>query len=102
MNRITATYSLASTIRMQYMAQTYNCYWLIDKILIEAALNKNLLKEDFQVWKLTWLREDVFELHCSDGNDRELFKEVIPYSDFVASHLTLWFSDRVLLLPSEY
>ncbi|MDJ1497645.1 hypothetical protein QNI19_32195 [Cytophagaceae bacterium DM2B3-1] len=87
---------------VQYMAQTYGCYWLLDKILIEAALNKNLLKEDFQVWKLIWLRGDVFELHCSDGNDRELFKEIIPFSDFVADHLTLWFSDGVLLLPSEY
>ena len=98
---------LVYTEGVQYLADRFGCYWLLDRILIEASLNKNLSKEDFQVWTLsrevTLTRKELgFVLSCTDGNGRVLFSESIEYSDFAAGKVTLWLTDRVLLLPSEY
>ncbi len=92
---------LVYTEGVQYLAEKFGCYWLLDKILIEASLNKNLSKEEFQVWTLS-RKENGFQLCCGDGNGRDLFSETIPYSDFAAGKVTLWLTDGVLLLPSEY
>jgi hypothetical protein len=94
-----------------FVAEKFGSYWLVDKILIEASLNKNLSREEFQVWTLA-RQSQGFTLSCTDGNGsngkgsngkgRTLFSEAIPYSDFAAGKLTLWLTDGVLLLPSEY
>ena len=92
---------LVYTEGVQYLASTFGCSWLLDKILIEARLNKNLLNEQFQVWVLS-RQGHGFLLTCTDGNGRDLFSESIPYSDFAAGKVSLWLVDGVLLLPSEY
>lgn len=97
---------LVYTEGVQFLAEKFGCYWLLDKILIEASLNKNLSREEFQVWTLT-RKENGFWLTCGDGNGssgngRNLFSEAIPYSDFAGGKVTVWLTDGVLLLPSEY
>ncbi|MDJ1485978.1 hypothetical protein QNI16_36190 [Cytophagaceae bacterium YF14B1] len=86
---------------VQFLAEKFSCYWLLDRILIEARLNRNLNREEFQVWILS-RKEKGFVLSCTDGNGRDLFFQSIPYSDFAAGKVTLWLTDGVLLLPSEY
>ena len=92
---------LVYTEGVQFLAEKFGCYWLLDKILIEASLNKNLAREEFQVWTLI-REENGFKLSCGDGNGRDLFSETIPYSDFAAGKVTVWLIEGVLLLPSEY
>ncbi|MDJ1485944.1 hypothetical protein QNI16_36020 [Cytophagaceae bacterium YF14B1] len=92
---------LVYTEGVQFLAEKFSCYWLLDRILIEARLNRNLSREEFQVWILS-RKEQGFQLSCADGNGRDLFSQSIPYSDFTAGKVTLWLTDGVLLLPSEY
>ncbi len=92
---------LVYTEGVQFLAEKFGCYWLLDRILIEARLNRILSREEFQVWILS-RKEQGFQLTCEDGNGRVLFFNAIEYSDFAAGKVTLWLVDGVLLLPSEY
>lgn len=92
------------TDSIQYIAETFECFWLIDDIL---WYNTPQWKRwhSFQVWKLERIfKADKptanFKLICDDGNGLVIYqKEYI--SDFTADHLKLYFEHETLLLPSE-
>ena len=84
-----------------HLAEKYECYWLIDAVL-SHQLDGRVSEEDFQVWKLKRLTNFQFILVCEDGNDNVITKQEIPFSDFTADEVTLYFVDETLLLPSEY
>ena len=44
---------------------------------------------------------DLF-LRADDGNGRIVYTKAIPYTDFPAEGITLWFVNHTILLPSEY
>jgi hypothetical protein len=84
---------------VQYLASQYGTYWLLDEILFIV----HKIKEEFQVWKLTRKGvSDVFQLTCEDGNKKIVFKKEIPFSDFSANTVELWYANNVLYLPSEH
>jgi hypothetical protein len=37
-----------------------------------------------------------------DGNGNVVFRKALDYTDFPLEEITLYFTDRVILLPSEY
>jgi hypothetical protein len=41
-------------------------------------------------------------LTCEDGNGNVVFPKAIPYTDFPLEEITFYFTDNVILLPSEY
>ena len=90
---------------VQYLAETYGTHWLIGEILIA---NQPPLDEEFQVWKLQRVFSDqeeptdAFKLICEDGNDNIVYSKEIPFSDFSADSVELWFANGVLYLPSEH
>lgn len=89
---------------IHYLAETHNCHWLIVDI---AIANFPVIFSEFQVWKLqrTWKEEkptDVFLLTCEDGNKEILFSKSIPFSDFDADSVEIWFANNVIYLPSEH
>src|SRR5215217_5910683 len=87
---------------LQYLAQTYKCYWLLRDIALHNDLNLQKISECFQVWKLK--RADhpdhQFTLVCEDGNYNVLFTTQILCSDFPGDEVTIWLVDEILLLPS--
>lgn len=84
-----------------YVAQEGGAFWLVDKILLTTRSMPAL--QEFGVWKLTVNKEDESALLiCEDGNDNELYREKIDWTDFPLDTVELWFENGVLILPSEH
>jgi hypothetical protein len=86
------------------LAQKFNCYWLIDEILLR---NLPICIDEFQVWKIYRVFKEsqpteAFALFCEDGNAKVLYTKIIPFSDFSEDMAELWFCNNVLYLPSEH
>lgn len=85
---------------VKFLAETGNCFWLLDAIGSYQYKVKNI---PFQVWTLK-VSEDktaVLEMR-EDSNTPVIIKQEIPYTDFPLKEITLFYIDGVLLLTSEY
>ena len=87
---------------MKYLAEQGGAYWLIDKIFASQFENINLSEQEFQVWILSVNDNKTATLKCHDGDYNWQHEEKITYTDFSMKEITLYFTDHVLLLPSEY
>ena len=88
---------------VQYLAEKAGAYWLLDKIAI-LTRHEPLLKverDDFAVWKLK-VKGTKAILECSDGNDADLWHELIDFTDFPLETITIWREGDTFLLPSEH
>ena len=83
------------------MVDTCGAYWLID-LVFSYQIQKKVRLETFQVWELKRVKDAVFTIQATDGNDNHVASQQIPFSDFLYDTATLWLVDGVLLLPSEY
>ncbi len=86
---------------VQELAESCGAYWFID-LIISHQLNKVVNYQPFQVWLLKRVKNDVFNVLATDGNDTTIAKQAIPYSDFPYDKATIWLVNGVLILPSEY
>jgi hypothetical protein len=86
---------------VQYVAEHGGAYWLIDKIATNQ-LDPKIAAESFQVWKFTVNSESFASLVCEDGNDNEVFRETITYTDFPLDEIRFYCDCGVIMLPSEY
>jgi hypothetical protein len=95
--------SIVFTDGAKYVADQGGAYWLLDEIALAQRGEKAVAAEEFQVWKLTVNAADrTAVLTCEDGNDHEVFKKAIPFTDFPADEITLWFANNTIYLPSEH
>ena len=88
---------------VKYVAEEGGAYWLIDKIFACTAHIEKLKSEEFLVWEL--IRNNKSEgakVICTDGNCNELYSEEIEFTDFPLRSIKFYFTNNVLLLPSEY
>jgi hypothetical protein len=86
---------------VQAVAETYQAYWLID-LVFSHQLSKAVKVQPFQKWVLQRTQGDAFMAVCDDGNGNVITQQAIPFSDFKDDILTLYLTEGVLLLPSEY
>lgn len=83
-----------------FLAENAGASWLVDRIFSLQYEAAAVRKEPFQLWKLK--RENGSgRLSCEDGNGKEIFSLTIC-TDFPLDEISLYFTDNVLLLPSEY
>ncbi len=76
-------------------------YCLIDEIAFQPY-HPRLKSEELQVWTLTVnFKETTGILTCDDGNGRVLYATQIPYTDFPLAEIKIYFTNDVMLLPSE-
>lgn len=54
------------------------------------------------MWKLSVRDDRTATLTCDDGNDTVVYRQELGYTDFPLPEITLYFTDNVILLPSEY
>jgi hypothetical protein len=89
---------------IQYLAESFECYWLIQDIFIHSKSKQVFAQETFQTWKLQRINNSgtAFTLTAEDGNYNKLFQARVPYSDFKGNEVTIWFIEGTMLLPSEY
>ncbi len=93
--------SFVYTDGVKALAMDCEAYWLID-LVISHQLAPRVRAETFQVWKLERVEEDAFKVVATDGNDKVIATQQIPYSDFPYDSGKVWLMDGVLMLPSEY
>ena len=84
-----------------HLAQAAGAYWLLDAIA-SVCRNPNLRDAAFQVWTLTVNSSRSAVLTVTDGDEIELLRHAILYTDFPLDQFTLYLIDGTLLLPSEY
>ena len=86
----------------KYLADAAGAYWLLDEIALAQQFNARVVAEAFQLWKLTVKPDHTATLACEDGNGKEVFAKAIAYTDFPLAEIRLYYTDCVILLPSEY
>lgn len=92
------------------MAKSLGAYWLATDILINQKMLANVRNEEFVTWKLK-KHGDGAILVADDGNDNILYTQEYYFTDFpFGSYIssmsdddtfTMFFTNKVLLLPSE-
>ncbi len=85
----------------KYVADSGGAYWLLDEIALAQKFIPRVKAEPFQVWKLA-VSDNTGVLTCEDGNDNIVFTKEIPFTDFPLPEIKFYFTDNVILLPSEY
>jgi hypothetical protein len=88
--------------RAHHVAEHGGAYWLLDEIAIIQPYNKAVAAEEFQVWKLAVRPARTATLTCDDGNGNIVFTKEIEHTDFPLDEITLYFTNNVIHLPSEY
>jgi hypothetical protein len=83
----------------KYVADAAGAYWLIDEIAF-AQVEPAVAAEGFQLWKLT-VTNNTAVLTCDDGNGTIVFTKRIEFTDFPLDEITFYFTNNVILLPSE-
>jgi hypothetical protein len=77
-------------------------YWLLDEIALAQRYEKSVAGEEFQLWKLKVNPDHTATLTCEDGNGKTVYGKAIEYTDFPLPEIALYFTNSVILLPSEY
>lgn len=93
--------SITYTDGAKYVADHGGAYWLLDEIALAQKFSPAVRSEPFQLWKLT-VNERKGLLTCDDGNGNVVYRKPIPFTDFPLAEVKFYFTDNVILLPSEY
>lgn len=93
--------SILYTDGVRFVAERAGAYWLIDEIALVQGAALVLQDEEFQTWSLI-VDGNAAVLRCDDGNGRVLLEKQIGYTDFPEPGIELYFTDGVIMLPSEY
>ena len=86
----------------KYVADQGGAYWLLDEIAFAQKGEKAVAAEEFQVWVLKVNADRTASLSCGDGNNNTVYTKEIPFTDFPADEITLWFANNTIYLPSEH
>ena len=82
------------------LAKESGCFWLLDAI--GSYQGDKRLDPAFQVWKLT-VNIETGGWKLEGANDiKTVITQTGEYTDFPLEKLTLWVSNGVIMLPSEY
>ena len=94
---------LKYTEGIKYLADSTNCYWLLDAIASHQTKkflsNPNL--REFQIWYLQ-VKENSGILICEWDTNQEVLRQEVLYTDFPLPNIKLYLVEKVLMLPSEY
>ena len=93
---------VAYTDGAKYVAQAGGAYWLLDEIAFRQLDESKVASEEFQVWVLRVKDDHTAMLTCEDGNKNVVYTKELTFTDFPLDEIMLWFTNNVILLPSEY
>lgn len=92
-------FGMLHTDGVKALCEQFECWWFLDVI---CSYQPELKNEAFQVWSLRVAEDFTAVVLCTDGNNKVLKSQSIPYTDFKANEAFIWCVDGVVLLPSEY
>jgi hypothetical protein len=93
---------LSYTDGAKHVAAAGGAYWLLDEIAFAQKGEPAVAAQGFQTWALTVREDQSATLACGDGNLHTVYSKQIGYTDFPLRKITLYFSNNVILLPSEW
>ena len=85
----------------KFIAEAGGAYWLLDEIAFAQALPA-ITQEPFQLWTLKVSADHTAILTCDDGDSNICFTKQIEFTDFPLDSIKFYFTNQVLMLPSEY
>lgn len=85
----------------KHVAEAGGAYWLLDEIAFAQSV-RQVAAEDFQHWKLKVSPDHSATLACEDGNSKIVFTKGIAFTDFPLDEIAFYFTNDVLMLPSEH
>lgn len=85
----------------KHVAESGGAYWLLDEIAFAQSI-RQVAAEAFQVWKLKVNPDHSATLTCDDGDSNIRFMKHIEFTDFPLEQIAIYFTDKVIMLPSEY
>lgn len=86
---------------VRYVAINGGAYWLVDEIAF-AQIEKKVSAEPFQTWILKVDKQQAASLVCEDGNNNQVYEKLIEYTDFPLPEIKFYYTNNVIMLPSEY
>jgi hypothetical protein len=87
---------------VKYLCDTAQCFWLIDCISSYQRIHK-VADEPFQVVELNVdLEKCTGIIVVTDGNNNEVFRQLLDYTNFPLKQIKLYYTDCVVMLPREY
>ena len=86
---------------VKHVAEHGEAYWLIDAIAFSQIIPA-VAAECFQFWTLNVRPDQTATLVCEDGDGKVVHTQDIPFTDFPLPVIKFYFTDNVILLPSEY
>lgn len=96
---------LSYTEGVKYLADHANAYWLIDAIASyqdSPQISRDPMLKEIQFWKLRVSNDDSAILTCERDSDDIALTQKIEYTDFPLLGITLYLTNSVLMLPTEY
>lgn len=87
---------------VKFLCDQAGAYWLID-CLFSFQTIRRVAREPFQVLDLAVdLEKRTGLITLTDGNDQELFCQVLGFTDFPMRAIKLYYTDQTAMLPWEY
>lgn len=87
---------------VKFLCEEAKCFWLIDCIYSYQTIKK-VAAEPFQIIDLTIDPEKPKGLIVvTDGNEVELTRQELDYTNFPLPKIRLYYTDNTVLLPREY
>lgn len=94
------SFGLTITDGIKMLCERFSCWWFADVIASYQPQLKE--KEEFQVWTLKRITDSTAVVVCTDGNDKILVRQGIPFTDFKPTEATVYVEFGTALLPSEH
>ncbi len=86
----------------RHVAEAGGAYWLLDEIACAQLDLPTVAAEEFQHWCLTVNADRTATLTCENGDCDVVYSKPIEFTDFPLDEISLYFTNGVILLPSEY
>lgn len=87
---------------VKFLAERAEAFWLIDVVFSYQA-DRKVKQEPFQVYELNVdLKTKKAKMICTDGNENILRTQNIGFTTFPLESIKLYYTDGVVLLPTEY
>jgi hypothetical protein len=75
--------------------------WLVDAIKTHLVLTRKVAQEDFVCITLT-VKNKTATLTFTDGNETKLASQKFEYTDFPLPEVKFFYTNKVLMLNTEY
>ena len=92
-------YPIYCTDGVAYFAEKLGAYWLVDEIGHHV---KHPLKEHPFITIKVKSKDNKADIRFEDGNYKHLLTRHIPFTDLEEGEYKFFFTDDVLMLPTEY